>query len=165
MSAVAPTTVSPATQPAIPAVSSKGSFVVDSYSPTHGSTGILFTVNLTCTNFMSANVVAQLDIRLVIEGKYIYSKLFKGPNGQVTLRALLGDSLASLCGRVPLCMLVFDNGSVFDYCVFGDFDFVAPAPAQGKLYILRVHPDNVLTTSPAFSPTPLYFSIHQFPQA
>lgn len=129
--------MSPAPQLAVSTVSSKGSFAVDSYSPTQGGTGILFTVNLTCTNIMSPDVVTQLDIRLMIQGRHIYSKVFKGLNGQVTLRALLGNSLASLSGRVPLCMQVFDNGAVFDSCVFGEFDFVA-AGSKGKLLTLRL---------------------------
>lgn len=82
--------------------STNGSFAVQSYSPTHGAHGILFTVNVVCSGAMPAKVYDAMDLRLIADDKVVCTKAIKGADGQVTLRALLGSSVATLSGCVSL---------------------------------------------------------------
>ena len=109
-------------------VSAKGAFAVESYTPTEGFAGILLTVNLTCfdTILPSINDQDQADdFRLIINDKKLCSRAEHGSNGNVTLRALLSTSLASLSGLVPMSLHLHRNGTLFDHCNFGYFNFVA----------------------------------------
>lgn len=108
---------------AIAAPSANNSFFIQSYTPTQGGHGILFTVNLTCDKSMPLHVYEKMDLRLIAEDKNVCTKAIKGSDGQVTLRALMGNAVASLSGRVPLSLQLYSHGVLFDHCEFGSFTF------------------------------------------
>jgi hypothetical protein len=121
--------VPPSTTPSS-SVSAKGSFAVESYTPAEGCVGILLTVNLTCFGAMLPPINGQDpvgDFRLIINDKKLCSRVEHGSNGNVTLRALLSTSLASLSGLVAMSLHLHRDGMLFDHCNFGYFNLV-PVP-------------------------------------
>jgi len=137
------------------ALSANGTFAVESYTPSDGRAGSLLTVNLIYFNTtLPTNQVD--DFRLIINDKKLYSRVKHDSNGKVTLRALLSTSFASLYGSVPMSLYLHRDGTLFDYCNFGHFNFV-PMP-MGKSFVRR----NNIFPSNSFSPatTSLSASAH-----
>lgn len=107
--------------------STNNTFFVHSYTPTQGGHGILFTVNLSCDKSMPASVYDKMDLRLVAKDRNVCTKAIKDSDGQVTLRALMGNAVASLSGCVPLSLQLYSHGVLFDHCEFGFFTFTKDA--------------------------------------
>jgi hypothetical protein len=115
-----PSSVPPST------VSAQSSFAVESYTPIEGFAGTLLTVNLNYFTTITDDQ-DQADFRLIINDKKLCSKVEHGPNGKVTLHALISTSLASLSGLVPMSLHLYRDGLLSDYCNFGCFNLV-PVP-------------------------------------
>ena len=76
----------------------------------------------------------------------LYCRVKHDSNGKVTLHALLSTSFTSLHGSVSMSLHLHHDGTLFNYCNFGHFNFV-PTP-MGKSLI----PQCDIFWSNSFSP-------------